>query len=178
MNGIFDDNPHRLYRYTVGGESQRINVHRYPAGGSRKATPAAKCRCGWEGVGTDAILAHQALVDGWTSPQPPPAARNSDPDTSHAAAVRTLGRRAQTTLLLRTYHEAGPEGLTNEEAGLMSGLADDPTCCYWKRCSELAHMEYIVPTGDRRDSRAGRKQRVHAISKEGLMVIKRLNGDG
>jgi hypothetical protein len=40
-------------------------------------------------------------------------------------------------VLLAAYADAGAYGLTNDGAGVVTGLADRPGCCYWKRCGEL-----------------------------------------
>ncbi len=89
---------------------------------------------------------------------------------SGAVSGRTAGRTSQQILLLRAYAMAG-RGLTNEEAGLASGLADDPVCCYWKRCSELRQHEWVEETGEVRHGRSGRAQKVHRITDLGLERI-------
>ena len=109
-------------------------------------------------------------------------ARNTDPWTSHAASGATAGRTSQKILLLRAYADAEAEtgkGLTNDEAGLRSGLADDPTCCFWKRCSELAQADYLADTGEVRYGRSGRAQRVHRITDKGLerIGLRRFEGE-
>lgn len=73
-------------------------------------------------------------------------------------------------LLLAEY--AHRDGLTDEEAGLFSGLAQRPKCCYWKRCSELRASGFIVPTGETRISSAGSAMQVCAITPEGLEALK------
>ena len=160
-------NPHALYRYTIG--STRNSAGGYS--GSR-GEAAAKCKCGAQLVGEDDIRKHQTIQEAWRTP---PAARATDPSTSHQAAERTIGRQSQMITLLRAY-AAAADGLTNEEAGLATGLADDPTICYWKRCSELLQMEYIAPritdgSVKKRMSRSGRRQRVNAITATGTMLL-------
>jgi hypothetical protein len=103
-----------------------------------------------------------------------PNARATDPDTSKTAAVPTFTRKAQTTLLLRTY--ANGYGMTAEEAGVLSGLADDPLCGYWKRVSDLARVGFIAPTGEKRPSKAGRQQRVLKITDAGYDALAAMNG--
>ena len=158
-------NPHQLFRYRVGTKTHKKGV----AGALGR--PAAKCRCGWEGIGEENIIEHQAVADMWNPV--PPAVRSTDPDTSREAAVRTPGRNSQLVLLLRCYY-VHTEGLTNEEAGDRSGLSSNVTTCYWKRCSELAKLGYTAPTGEKRPSRAGRMQRVHAITEAGEKFLEGL----
>jgi hypothetical protein len=97
--------------------------------------------------------------------------RDTDPDTSRAA-TRSLGVRAgsQRHTLLQAYATA-TGGLTDEEAGTVTGLADTPRCCYWKRCSELRQAGYIAPTGGARASTAGEMQQVCAITETGMKVL-------
>lgn len=91
---------------------------------------------------------------------------------------RTAGRTSQQILLLRTY-AVSDRGLTNEEAGLASGLADDPVCCYWKRCSELRQRQWIEETGEVRYGRSDRPQKVHRITDRGLerIGLRRFEGE-
>lgn len=79
-----------------------------------------------------------------------------------AITVRAGTQRAQLLKMYLNYE------LTDEEAGRMSGLADMPNCCYWKRCSELRQAGYIEPTGETRLSSAGVPQQVCRITAEGL----------
>lgn len=76
--------------------------------------------------------------------------------------VRAGTQRAQLLAMYVDYE------LTDEEAGHMSGLANLPKCCYWKRCSELRQAGYIEPTGETRLSSAGVPQQVCRITSEGL----------
>lgn len=97
--------------------------------------------------------------------------RNTDPMTSVQGATDVKPRRAsQAMLLLAEY--AHRDGLTDEEAGLFSGLAHRPKCCYWKRCSELRAAGLIIPTGETRLSSAGSMMQVCAITEEGERAFK------
>ena len=100
-----------------------------------------------------------------------PLFRNTDPMTSVQGARDVKPRRtSQAMLLLAEY--AHRDGLTDEEAGLFSGLAQRPKCCYWKRCSELRALGFIIPTGETRLSSAGSPMQVCAITAEGKKALK------
>lgn len=51
-------NPHRVHRYHLGGANS----------GGRAPTLAAKCLCGWEGIGEQAVTDHERLAAEWTPP--------------------------------------------------------------------------------------------------------------
>jgi len=99
-------------------------------------------------------------------------ARTTDPVTSHiagnSAAIRSGSQRAQ---LLKAFQDAGADGLTDDQAGVITGLADKVGCCYWKRCSELRQAGYIRPTERTRTSRAGEQQAVSVITQSGIEAI-------
>lgn len=99
-------------------------------------------------------------------------ARTTDPATSHAAA-RSVRIRAgsQRAVLLTAYADAGDYGLTNDGAGTVTGLAERPGCCYWKRCGELLAAGLIRATDETRTSRAGEAQRVCVITHAGLHAL-------
>ena len=102
----------------------------------------------------------------------PPMARNTDPATSHNGARSvTIRKNSQKHELLavfaRTEHRF--TGLTSWDAGELSGLADRPGCCYWKRISELAADGYLEPIGTRRVA-TGEEQRVYRITDKGRSV--------
>ena len=100
-----------------------------------------------------------------------PLFRNTDPETSVKGAQDVKPRRgSQAMLLLAEY--AHRDGLTDEEAGLFSGLLALPKCCYWKRCSELRAKGLIIPTGETRLSSAGSAMQVCAITAEGRQALK------
>jgi len=95
-----------------------------------------------------------------------PMFRNSDPATSKKAAKGASKRApSQQTVLLKAYR--GGRGLTDEEAGVITGLAFKPKCCYWKRCSELRTMGFIVPTGDFARSSAKELQMICKMTTKG-----------
>jgi hypothetical protein len=99
-----------------------------------------------------------------------PLFRNADPTTSVLGAGDVKPRRgSQQALLLAEY--AHRDGLTDEEAGLFSGLLSRPKCCYWKRCSELRAKGLIVPTGETRLSSAGSAMQVCAITTAGKEAL-------
>jgi hypothetical protein len=96
-----------------------------------------------------------------------PLFRVSDPDTSEAAAKDVkLRRGSQCAVLLEEYF-TNRLGLTDEEAGVKSGLASKRSC-YWKRCSDLRRMGYIVDTGIRRQQSTGSKGMVCVLTQKGL----------
>ena len=102
-----------------------------------------------------------------------PMFRNSDPVTSKKAAKGATKRApSQQTVLLKAYR--GGRGLTDEEAGVITGLAFKPKCCYWKRCSELRTMGFIVTTGDFAKSSAGELQRICKITALGQAHLQTL----
>jgi hypothetical protein len=99
-----------------------------------------------------------------------PLFRSADPITSALGAGDVKPRRTtQAMQLLAEY--AHRDGLTDEEAGLFSGLLSRPKCCYWKRCSELRAKGFIVPTGETRVSSAGSAMQVCAITAEGKKAL-------
>ena len=100
-----------------------------------------------------------------------PLFRDTDPDTSKEAGKRVEPRRgSQQYLLLQAYAERRL-GLTDEEAGDITGLSSNRKCCYWKRCSELRHAGLIMDTKVRRDSSAGSPQMVCVITPEGRKAL-------
>ena len=99
-----------------------------------------------------------------------PLFRNTDPITSVLGAKDVKPRRgSQQALLLAEY--AHRDGLTDEEAGLFSGLLSRPKCCYWKRCSELRAGGFLIDTGDTRLSSAGSLMMVCAITPKGRELL-------
>jgi len=99
-----------------------------------------------------------------------PLFRNDDPVTSVQGAADVKPRRVtQAELLLAEY--AHRDGLTDEEAGLFSGLAHRPKCCYWKRCSELRAGGFIADTGETRLSSAGSMMMVCEITFKGKVAL-------
>lgn len=101
-----------------------------------------------------------------------PTARPYGAQTSAMAGANVQMRvGSQRWILLAKYAEHRLLGLTDEQAGLYTGLADKPGCCYWKRCSELRELGMIKVTDEKRMSRAGEFQRVCVISADGLSVL-------
>lgn len=99
------------------------------------------------------------------------SARKSDPGTSKLAGASVAMRAgSQKHILLQAYANA-ITGLTDEEAGMNSGLAMRPKCCYWKRCSELRQAGFITVTGETRASSVGEQQQVCAITEAGLEML-------
>ena len=99
-----------------------------------------------------------------------PLFRNADPITSRDGAKDVAPRRgSQQAQLLAVYRNQ--LGLTDEEAGVKSGLAQKPKCCYWKRCSELRAKGLIEATGDTRLSSAGSSMQVCRLSAKGAEVL-------
>lgn len=99
------------------------------------------------------------------------SARKSDPHTSKAAGASVAVRAgSQKHKLLIAYGNL-TAGLTDEEAGINSGLAQMPKCCYWKRCSELRQAGFIAPIGITRASSVGEQQQVCAITEAGLKML-------
>lgn len=99
-----------------------------------------------------------------------PLFRSADPITSRQGARDVLPRRdSQQGQLLAVYRNQ--PGLTDEEAGQLSGLAQKPKCCYWKRCSELRAKGLIEDTGDTRFSSAGSAMRVCRITQRGAELL-------
>jgi hypothetical protein len=104
-----------------------------------------------------------------------PAARKSDPETSKLAGININFRAgSQRAMLLNAYFHADERGLTDEEAGMFTGLVQKRGCCYWKRSSELRQLHLIEPTGDTRRSLAGQEQQVCVITADGKEVIETL----
>ena len=98
-----------------------------------------------------------------------PLFRNTDPITSALGAKDVKPRRgSQQALLLACYELLD---MTDEQAGIASGLALKPRCCYWKRCSELRAGGYIADTGDTALSSANSLMMVCAITDKGRELL-------
>lgn len=93
--------------------------------------------------------------------------RNTDPATSRQAATNLSVRAGSQRHKLLAVYAQHSAGLTDEQAGQLSGLTELPRCCYWKRCSELRQAGYIVATWETRLSTAGEMQQVCAITEAG-----------
>lgn len=81
-----------------------------------------------------------------------PLARNSDPDTSHKAAVR-LSAYTMRAKLLDAFKVAD---MTAEEAAERCNYSAASGA--WKRVSDLKNAGLIIDTGVRRKGRSGREQ--------------------
>lgn len=105
--------------------------------------------------------------------------RSRDGITSREGA-RSIALRAgsQRVKLLEAYnaisHMFWADGLIDDEAGYRSGLAQNPKCGYWKRCSELRQAGYIYPTGKFRTSTKGVRQQVCKITDAGKEALRAL----
>jgi hypothetical protein len=99
-----------------------------------------------------------------------PLFRSADPITSVLGAGEVKPRRRSQAMLLLAEYLKGR--MTDEEAGMASGLALKPKCCYWKRCSELRAMGLIIPTGETRLSSAGSAMQVCEITEEGEKALR------
>jgi hypothetical protein len=101
-----------------------------------------------------------------------PLFRSTDPATSRQGAKDVLPRRdSQQGQLLRVYGENRIYGLTDEQAGNLSGLAQKPKCCYWKRCSELRQKGLIEDTGQEALSSAGSSMMVCRLTEKGARLL-------
>lgn len=95
---------------------------------------------------------------------PLPMSRKRDPYTSKLAGEHAAARANTFQDRLLSAYQAYPEGLTDEEAGRISGLENTG---YWKRCSDLRRKRLIEPTGTFRVSpNTGEPQRVCRIKQE------------
>jgi hypothetical protein len=105
-----------------------------------------------------------------------PHARNSDPQTSKDAGNSEeikIRWGSQRHLILSVYNE-NPDGLIDEQVGEISGLIENRSCCYWKRCSELRQAGYIELTGEKSKSNCGYDQRVCKITQKGINKLELL----
>jgi hypothetical protein len=101
----------------------------------------------------------------------PPSCRASDPRTSADAAKSASIRSGSQRAIILAAYASQHFGLTDEEAGDISGLSENRKCCYWKRCSELRQMGLITPTGQQRKSSADENQMVCAITNNGRRAL-------
>ena len=100
--------------------------------------------------------------------------RGGDAATSRAPLPNLAVRAGSQRHKLLKQYGAAPYGLTDEQAGQVSGLSELPRCCYWKRCSELRQAGYITATGTTRASTAGEAQQVCAITATGTEALNAL----
>lgn len=110
------------------------------------------------------------LAANWIEGTPTRSARASDPGTSRKASENVkLRSGSQRAKLLKAYAEA-EWGLTDEQAGQASGLADKGAC-WWKRCSELRQADLIRFTGGTRMASSGEQQMVCSITDAGKVML-------
>ena len=100
-----------------------------------------------------------------------PLFRASDPDTSQAAAQDIRLRQGTQAYKLLEQYVLHRQGLTDEEAGVFSGLASRGAG-YWKRCSDLRRLGLIVDCGVRRTLSTGATGMVCAITAKGIEALK------
>jgi len=97
--------------------------------------------------------------------------RATDPATSHASAVSVQGRTPTQKMLLLNAYFNNPEGLTDEEAGIITGLINKPKCSYWKRCSELEADGFLIRTLFTRPGMTGCHMVIRAITEAGRREV-------
>lgn len=122
-------------------------------------------------------------IEHWTRDRQPEKAitlfdyRKDGPETSKQGAADVhLRKDSQQALLLKAWaiEAHWTDGLTDEEAGEISGLADRKRCAYWTRCSELRRMGLIEDTGTTRTASSGSQQMVSRITMLGMDAVRRL----
>lgn len=106
-----------------------------------------------------------------------PLFRADDPPTSRAGAQHVRLRIGSQQAQLLTAYGTDPNGLTDEQAGHISGLANNARCGYWKRCSELRHKGFIEDTGRVLEGSTGAFQMVCTITTAGWAELDRLRMD-
>jgi hypothetical protein len=99
-----------------------------------------------------------------------PLFRLSDPVTSREGAKAVKPRKTSQAMLLLAEYQHKP--LTDEEAGIASGLVHKPKCGYWKRCSELRALGLIMDTNTTRPSSAGCSMMVCEITAAGREALR------
>ena len=72
-------------------------------------------------------------------------ARSTDPSTSSRAAEHVAYKVGSYKARLLAVYRANPDGLTDDEAGLLAGLPAGA----WKRCSDLRNEGAIEPVGEK-----------------------------
>lgn len=104
--------------------------------------------------------------------------RDADPVTSVMAAASVTTRAgSQKSVLLVHYAKAGGQGLTDEEAGIGTGL-HAKRANYWRRCSDLRRLGLIQPTGGWRLSTMGERRMVCVITESGQQLVDRIEEAG
>lgn len=100
-----------------------------------------------------------------------PLFRIDDPDTSAAGAKDVKPRQGSQVWQLLEQYGNHRLGLTDEEAGVFSGLAQR-RACYWKRCSDLRNLGLIEDCKVRRAGTSGSMMMVCVITIKGLELLK------
>jgi hypothetical protein len=98
-----------------------------------------------------------------------PAARNSDPWTSHAAAEAFPSGRKTDRLRVLLTHAANPAGLTDFELASLVGRQQTSA---GKRRGELMAQGYILPTEGHRPAPSGSAAIVWRITETGLALAR------
>jgi hypothetical protein len=92
-----------------------------------------------------------------------PAARTTDPETSHKAADRNAPRRTSQAMRILSAYLEGPQ--TDEQASTIAKIPGG-----WKRCSDLRRLGYIEPTGETAVTSYGSEANVCRITALGRTV--------
>jgi hypothetical protein len=82
---------------------------------------------------------------------------------SSVLGAKSVSYRAgsQKAKLLAAFQTAGKEGLTDDEAALITGLEKS---CFWKRCGELRSANLIYDTGKTRKGPLFGEQRMISVA--------------
>lgn len=99
--------------------------------------------------------------------------RRDDPHTSRDATVGASQRSPSQKIRLLLAYAEHPEGLTDEEAGFVTGLIHLPKCSYWKRCGELEAEGFLARTLFTRPGVTGNQQMIRQITPAGLAEARR-----
>lgn len=120
-------------------------------------------------------------IEHWTRDRHPEKAltlwdSHPESETSRQGSLDVRIRKdSQQAQLLAVYAKrVNWGGLTDEEAGEQSGLADRKRCAYWMRCSELRKMGLIADTGVTRTASTGSPQMVCQITMLGMDAAGRM----
>lgn len=100
-----------------------------------------------------------------------PLFRVDDPDTSAKAARDVKPRQGSQAFLLLEQYGKHRLGLTDEEAGTFSGLAQR-NAGYWKRCSDLRRLGFITDSKTRRLGLSGSEMMVCVLTAKGIEALK------
>lgn len=102
--------------------------------------------------------------------------RSDDHNTSIAGAESVAFRAgSQKAKLLAAFADAGPRGMTDDEAAIATGL---DRSCFWKRCGELRAAGLLVDTGMSRPGPLfGEQRMVSAITRLGRDLVAQMEDD-